>query len=258
MPHSTLKHNNQTKIEITVLPAGTTVDAYKIEIRGASSAAWCTLGTTATLDPFKAKIAGTFKVRGTATINGVDKLTPEKDLIIQFPAYSDITGDAGVSSQVGSAWTATLNDCTAAPNQRREQGFWIRLNTQTDTYEFTATVFGAWSGPTSGAGVNLPPRPADSSATPTPCDPGATYSVASFHTHTSTEFRNIPANAGTVRPIGPSGADNGADTTDGVPGVVYDFVESPAGSGSIPMGHPKTSAAQLYLSLGLNRRATPP
>ena len=45
---------------------------------------------------------------------------------------------------------------------------------------------------------------------------------------------------------------------DDVPGVVYDFVESPAGSGSIPMGHPKASAAQLYHSRGKDRRTTPP
>ena len=64
--------------------------------------------------------------------------------------------------------------------------------------------------------------------------------------------------AGSVRPIGPSATDDTTHTSEDVPGVVYDFVESPAGSGSISMGNPKSSAAQLYHSRGKDRRSTPP
>jgi hypothetical protein len=191
-------------------------------------------------------------MRGVAKIEGADVVSAEKDVEVQFPTYSQIVGDADVQTAVSTAWTNTLNDCTSAPNQRREQGFWINLNTTTDKYEFGATVHGGYVGPTAGASVNVPARPADTPAAPSPADAGATYSVASFHTHTPTEFRAVG------RPIAPSGADNTADTNDDVPGVVYDFVESPAGSGNIPAGHPKTSAAQLYHSQGKTRRTTPP
>ena len=50
-------------------------------------------------------------------------------------------------------------------------------------------------------------------ATPIPCSDGATYSVASFHTHTKRIPRRGEA-ARLVRPIGPSGQDNSIDTTD--------------------------------------------
>lgn len=98
----------------------------------------------------------------------------------------------------------------------------------------------------------MPARPADTPATPAPNVAGATYSVASFHTHTPTTYRT-----GLPRGVGPSGADNSADTADQVPGVVYDYTESPAGSGTIPMGHPEGAAAQRYHSMGLDRRPTP-
>jgi len=185
-------------------------------------------------------------------------LSAEKDIEVQFPTYTQIVGDAGVQSALNAEWTRTLSDCTSSPNQRREHGFWINLNTKTGSYEFGTTVFGNFTGPASGAAVNLPPRPPDVPATPAVTDSGATYPVASFHTHTATEFRAAAVPAGSTRGVGPSGADNNADNNDDVPGVVYDFVESPAGSGSIPMGYPKTSPARIYFSAGKTRRTTPP
>lgn len=253
----TLNHDSQSRLEVTVTPDGATVDEYRIEVKRASGGPWCILDKTSVLAPWVARIAGKFKLRGVAKINAKEISSGEKDVEVQFPTYNEIVGDPAVQSATSDAWCNTLNDCTSSPNQRREHGFWIRLNTLSDAYEFGPTVYGSWSGPTGGAGVNLPPRPADIPATPSPSDHGATYYVASFHTHTPTEFRTGPGLVGSVRPIGPSGADNNADNTDDVPGVVYDFVESPAGSGSIPMGHHKTSPAQLYFSAGKTRRTTP-
>ncbi len=253
----TLKHDRDCRLHVNVQPATVTVDRYRIEIKRASGGSWCTLSNRQTEDPWSAKIAGRFKLRGVASICGTEHFSAEQDVEVQFPDYSQIVGDAAVASATSTEWQNTLADCTQNPNQRRERGFWIKLNTTSNSYEFTGTVTGNWSGPAAGASVPLPSRPADSPASPTPCDAGATYSVASFHTHTPTEFRAAANPRGTVRPVGPSGADNRIDTSDDVPGVVYDYVESPAGSGSVPMGHPESGAATLYHSQGRTRRTTP-
>ncbi|HUS92318.1 MAG TPA: hypothetical protein VM389_08600 [Phycisphaerae bacterium] len=253
----TLKHDRDCRLNVVVEPDDVQVQECKIEIRRESAADWCTLSRRQTEDPWQAKIAGKFKLRGVVKICGREHTTAEKSVEVQFPDYGEITGDAGVHAACATEWQQTLADCTEDPNRRRERGFWIRLNTATNAYEFTATLTGSWRGPTQGASVPLPARPADAPATPAPCDAGATYSVASFHTHTPTAFRAALVPAGSTRGVGPSGADQGIDTGDQVPGVVNDYTESPAGSGSIPMGHPENSAAQLYHSLGLDRRPTP-
>lgn len=258
-PTLTLKHDRETTVTITVQPATVSVDSYRIEIRRASGTVWCTLDNTRALNPWRAKIAGKFKLRGVVRICGIDHLTAEQDVEVRYPSYAEITADATVRAALDAAWTATESDCTQNPNQRRERGFWVRLNTTSDQYETTAVEFGAFAGPAAGASVNLSGRPTDAPAAPDPCAAGATYSVASFHTHTPTSFRAVPggAPAGSARPIGPSGADNIADNNDDVPGIVYDYTEAPAGSGSIPMGHPLGSPAQLYHSRGRDRRTTP-
>jgi hypothetical protein len=254
----TLKHDHKCKLEVKVTPAGLAVDEYRIEIKRASGGSWYTLGANQVLDPWVARIAGKFKLRGVAKIGGIEHQSAEKDVEVQFPSYAEIVGDPAVKTAVDDAWCNTLNDCTSNPNRRREHGFWIRLNTVSDAYEFSPTQYGDWCKPEDGAGVDIGSRPKDDPRNPSPNDHGATYYVASFHTHTSTEFRTIPSLVGSVRPIGPSDPDKQTDTSDDVPGVVYDYIQSPAGSGSIPMGHPKTSAAKLYYSAGKNKRSTPP
>lgn len=161
--------------------------------------------------------------------------------ISPFPSYAEIVGDKDVQTKVGAAWASTLAATTAAT--RREEGFWIRLNKGTGKFEFTATALGPVVGPTVGGSVVLGGRPADLH----PGTGNAVYTVASFHTHTPTAFRPVG------RPVGPSGADNAADTSDDVVGVVYDYIASPPGSGAIPAGHPLASTARLWHS-GPNRR----
>lgn len=253
----TLKHDHQSRLEVTVTPDGATVDEFRIEIKRASGGPWCTLDKSSLLDPWIARIAGKLKLRGVAKINGKELFSGEKDVEVQFPTYTQIVGDPAVQAATDDAWCATLNDCTSNPNRRREYGFWIRLNTLSDAYEFGPTATGDWSGPADGAGVNPGNRPPDSPTSPSPSDPGATYSVGLFHTHTSTEFRGASVPAGFPRPIGPSRQDEAFHTANDVPGVVYDYVASPAGGGGIPMGHPKTSAAKLYNTKGQDKRTTP-
>lgn len=159
----------------------------------------------------------------------------------KFPSYREIVGDTDVQTAITSAWSNT--ETAANATSRREEGFWIRLNTGTGKYEFTSTILGPSVGPTAGGSVVLGSRPADTNAG----TEKAVYTVASFHTHTPTAFRPVG------RAVGPSEADHRVDKSDDVVGVVYDYVESPKGSGNIPAGHPIGSPAQPYHS-GPNRR----
>jgi hypothetical protein len=243
----------ETKLEVKVQPSTVSVQEYEIGIRRVTESLWYTIANVKIVDPWQAKIAGRFKLRGRAKIYGSWFCTPknrEKDLTVQFPTYSQVVGSQGVQGATDAEWTNTLNDCTQNPNQRRERGFWIRLNTTNMAYEFTGAVTGPWVGPTQGAYISLGSRPADNPTNPTPVDSGATYSVASFHTHTPTTYRSVG------RPVGPSSADINQDYADDVAGVVYDYIDSPPGSGGIPAGHPENGSAQRYHS-GPNRRSTP-
>lgn len=194
-----------------------------------------------------ARVAGRFKLRVTAIVNGRSCVSAERDVEVRFPDYATIVSDANVIAQTDTAWANTKAATTAA--SRREEGFWIRLNTATCRYEFTATVLGPVVGPNQTGSVILGARPADSNANPNP-NANATYTVASFHTHTPMTFRTG------VRMVGPTSADQQADTSDDVTGVVYDYIDSPAGSGTIPGGHPLNSPAIRYQS-GPVRRRTP-
>jgi hypothetical protein len=248
----TLRHDRSNRLRIVITPATCRGKKFRIEIKRASGGGWFKLSPTRSF-LWLARIAGTFKLRGIAEIEGSDVISPEKDVEVQFPDYAQIVGDPVVRGGTNREWALTLRECRRRPNRRRERGFWITLNTRINRYTFTNRVKGAWVGPADGAEVPLVPRPADNPANPDPNARGAKYPVASFHTHTPTEFRPGPGTRG----VGPSPPDNNVDSSDQVPGVVYDFVESPAGSGSIPMGHPKASAAMRYHSMGLNRRPTP-
>lgn len=233
------------RFEIVVDPPGTGSD-FKIEIRRASAGDWFTLGTNRVEESYKQRVAGKFKLRGRAMIDGREQTTPEKDLEVQFPAYADIVANATVVSLTDTAWTNTKNAANAT--SRREEGFFILLDTNAGAERYTQspTVIGPSVGPMQTGSVNIV-KPPDVPAMPTPVQ-AAVYAVASFHTHTPTRFRPVG------RAVAPSAADQNADTSDGVPGVVYDYV----GVGGIaPAGHPLNSPAQRYPS-GPARRMTPP
>lgn len=261
-PIRTLKHAHANLLRIVVSPPACRASAYKIEIQRASGGAWFPLATVRTFR-WLARVAGTFKLRGTATIDGADVQSGTKDVEVKFPTYAQIVGDGHTRRSTARVWAETRRDCTQNPNRRRELGYWIRLDTRprVNRYILTDRTEGNWRAPGQGASVSIPPRPADDPANPDPNARGAKYAVASFHTHTPTVYRVGFAHF--PRPIGPSGGpgnppgDAEADTADQVPGVVYDYMEDPPGSGSIPIGHPLDSPAQLYLSLGIDPRPTP-
>jgi hypothetical protein len=211
------------------------------------------------------RIAGKFKLRGVAKIEGSEVMSDETDVEVKFPTFAQITGDPKASGLMRREWAKTLKDCKDKPgkdylgfeqtNLRRERGFFIQLDTRANKYLATNRALGGWVGPWDGGIVGLGKRPPDEPETPEANAEGAKYVVASFHTHTPTTF--LPY--GGKREVGPSPTDDQNNTDRECPGVVYDFEGSPLGSNKIPTGHPKESAAKCYPSpsKGLDRRPTP-
>ncbi len=162
-----------------------------------------------------------------------------------FPSYREIVSDPVVQSETDAAWARTESATTET--FRREEGFWIQLDTATGRYSTEGHVVDHEGVPPDrGASLTPGPKPAD-----VPGEEGGTYTVAFFHTHTPTVHRAVG------RGVGPSDADERFHTSQNVVGVVYDYVASPPGSGSIPAGHPLGSRARRYHS-GPNRRAPEP
>jgi hypothetical protein len=149
-----------------------------------------------------------------------------------FPTFAQITADSTVSAAFDAAWSATKTATTRTA--RREQGFWIKYDTTAATYTCAPTFTGPTVGPGQTGAADPGSKPADSAPT---------YTVGLFHTHTPMTYRT-----GGTRDVGPSDADNRFHTTNNVVGCVYDYEASPAGSGSIPAGHPLNSAAKVYSS----------
>lgn len=221
---------------------------YRFEIKRTTSSQWYTLYVGANPSfSWVRRVAGQFHLRVTAAIDRSTLRSANVSASTQFPDYSTIVGNPAVSSATDAAWTSTKNTTTLT--SRREEGFWIRLNTTgSGTYEFSAPFYGATVGPGNTAGADPGARPADYPIAPAPNSEGVTYTVGLFHTHTPTTHRTVG------RRVGPSGADDTYHTTTNIVGVVYDY--TPTADGRIPAGHPINSPAQLYHS-GPDRRPTP-
>jgi hypothetical protein len=152
----------------------------------------------------------------------------------RFPGYRSMKGNETVAAEAWKAWKETLRTTTTA--SRREQGFWIQWDgtttaNATGTFRAVGHAVGPVAGPTVGATISLGTKPADS---------GGWFTVGSFHTHTPTRHRGVG------RPVGPSGADISADTSDNVAGLVYDY-EAARGT-TIPAKWPLWSDARVYHS----------
>jgi len=250
---ATLTLLKENKFTGKIIPASLAASNYKFEIRRASEATWYEIVSGAnSVHTGKARVTGKFKVRVTATAQAIMCKSTEKDVEVQFPDATDILAAAGVRGRMDTAWTDTKNATTAT--SRREEGYYITVNTDTEAYGITAHTIATPVANNQGAGWDTAtfPRPADSIANPTPLQK-PTYTIAWFHTHTPTTFRMVG------RPIGPSAADFGWSTNASIncPGYAYDYTESPAGSGNIPAGHPINSAAQVYTATPPARRPTP-
>ena len=229
--------------------SGTT---FTFEIRRPREVAWHRLarGTDDT-HRFMARIPGHYLVRVTVSSKGRREVSPPQKLEVRFPAYSAIVVDPDVRRFANAAWQRTLRATTASGV--REEGFWILFDTCKGRYLQTTpiegTVFVPAPPPAEQPGVRLGPRPADTTgAFPSGC---ATYTVAQFHTHPGTAFSRY------AKGVGPSPEDDSIAVRRDVPGIVYDYIESPPGSGEIPDHYPLASPARLYHA-GQDRRSTPP
>ena len=258
----TLKHDNQSAVSISHPNSmGTTIDNATVQIRRKNESAWLTLGSPSSLNPWTAKIAGTFEMRGIGTVDGKSVETPIAEVEVRFPSISQIMSDQGVQSRALQEWNATLADCTEVPNQRREHGYWIMLDTQTETYSAENLILGGWATPGTTGAVVIPNPPPDRPISPNPIDSGAIYSVAWFHTHTPTTY--LPTNNAAYRPVGPSNpADYNVSLRKLVPGIAYDFDPDPVTSAlrhtnAIPCGWPKSSPAHMYSISPPLRRNSP-
>ncbi|MDD2480004.1 MAG: hypothetical protein PHS31_08945 [Victivallaceae bacterium] len=236
----TLKHDRESNLSIVTNPTSVAGKASspKIEIKRSSKTTWYELEDSLELQPWRTNIAGTFKLRGNIKLNNKEHLSSEKNVTVNFPTYAQIIADSSVSSSMSTMWTATLNDCTQTPNnQRREKGFWISLNTSTNSYQIGSTINGPYVGPDDYATINLGKRPGSSLSSPNPNASGTIYAVSSFHTHPPFTYANISGISG------PSDPDRAADYFDNVAGIVYDYVQR-----NIPAGYPKNSPAQTHES----------
>ena len=252
----TLKHDNQTTISIShPNSTGTTIDNATVQIRRKNESAWLTLGSPSSLNPWTAKIAGTFEMRGIGTVDGKSVETPVAEVEVMFPNYYQITGDPTVSNAMENAWTQTKNYCTENPNLRRELGFWVQLNTQNATYISDPLLLGDNVLPTEHGTLVPYPRPPDTPQSPQPLDNGATYIVALFHTHTPRTYLT-PTNG--WRKVGPSLSDYSLLASEQVVGILYDYVGITLTNGTnvIYNGHSKNDPAQLFI-IPPERRPTP-
>ena len=241
----TLKHDCDTKFTVVANPFSAiptpTIQVKRNDIGEATWPDWMDLLNGSGTINWKARVAGIFKLRVKARIAGEECLSDEEDMSVQFPTFDQITPDSTVQAGMASEWQATLNDCTEVPNQRRERGFWISLETSGNgAYSCGASIQGDWVGPDDGAyisGSAWGARPDSHLVAVAPNAQSATYAVASFHTHTPTTYR---ANG---RSSGPSDSDYFHSSFHNVAGIVYDYTIS-----YIPAGYQKNSSADIYES----------
>jgi hypothetical protein len=251
--HATRTLMTDNAFTVVTTPTGVPQELFDVEIRRDGNATRYSLGNVQNLSTYTQQVAGEFKLRCKVNNNSTTTVvSAEKDLEVQFPTASDILAGLGVQARMDQAWTATKNATTAT--QRREEGYYITLNTNTEAYGITAHTIGAMVNNNQGAGWSTAtyPRPADSVANPTPIQ-RPTYTVGWFHTHTPTVNRAVG------RGVGMSAADAGWSTNANIniPGFGYDYTESSAGSGTIPAGHPINSSAQVFTVTPPTRRPTP-
>jgi hypothetical protein len=240
-----------------------TPDGFKYEVRFANQSKWYDM-TSRDTNPAdadiwtgKAYVAGKFKVRVTANVGGAKVTSAERDVEQQFPEQAQIRLETSVRSAMVASWLHSKNWSNHDPeHRRREEGFWIKLNTATEQYEMTATHYGkAVSRNTAQVALDGFRKPADSHRRPSPLE-RPTYVVAWFHTHPTQAFTNHARYVGPSTSANSSGGDEAFSLYTGIPGFAYDYLPSLSGV-AIPAYHPLHSAADVWDVPGLARRATP-
>ena len=117
---------DSNSFEVVLNPAVTGAD-FSIDIRRAGEATWYQIAAQQEEADYVHRVAGTFRVRGSATVGSVEVISPEEDVEVRFPEYASIVGDTGVIASANTAWAETL--AATSDGSRREQGYWITLDT---------------------------------------------------------------------------------------------------------------------------------
>ena len=226
--------------------------------RGTGSPVWHNIGSGGepTLN-WTVRVAGTWRLRVAVTARGATGISGEKTIVVAFPTANTVLAAPDAKARMDQAWSDTLNATTMT--SRREEGYYVTLNTATGAYGITGRVVSPSVANDVIGSVGLStPRPPDSIASPSPVD-SPTYVVAWFHTHTPMTYRGP---AGSTRIVGPSGRPGltsvpaivptfdhafSEDPSVRLPGYAYDYVESAPGLGTIPSGWPLNSPARVYL-----------
>jgi hypothetical protein len=262
----TLLNENTLTIEgANKFPSGL-LDKVKFEIKRDGKPTWYKLQLgTAIQFKDKARVAGKFKVRAILDIDGSQAQTNENPIEVQFPNATEILTGAGVRARMDTAWTNTKN--ATVDNSRREEGYYITLNTKTEKWGIGGYTIGNAIQDNQGPPMvnNLAgARPNDNPASPKPTDMPI-YTVGWFHTHTPEFYRTpqdmgFPAGTLLARDAGPSQGDRDfAANTVELPGFVYDYVGVLVGNqqDQVPFGHPKHANAVITPITPPDRRKTP-
>lgn len=277
---ATLKYDADVSITIKDYPGGAAISYIRIEAMkfdfddsNTEAGPWCTLAGGATRELCRARIAGYFKIRAVITVCGEEHITDSAQLEVKFPHYDQIVADPVVKELMEALWKETKRVSSTA-HVWREVGTHIRLDTATDEYDGYIITYGPGSRP-GYEKDNIPkiylPIPEDIPEDPSPCDAGADYYVADFHTHPPSEHVPLSGEPHTyATTVGPSFQDARASRSLQLPGIAYDQlpnvmvpvegtpVYAPPSIDAIVPGTPASAPAGPYLSnSNVTRRPTP-
>jgi hypothetical protein len=222
--------------EVMIDPNFLTASAYQMEIRRAADAVWHQLGTHKRLENFVQRVAGTFRLRGKATVLGKEFVSDEKDMEVQFPDAATIAADATVDAARAADWTAA----SGAGGDHNERGGYIYLNTTgAGTYRVDPWPIGTFFG------VAPAGAPDADGISANLVDAVNSYYVGEYHLHATLRNAADVANAANF-PTGPSPGDIDAANAAGAPGLLRDRHTDEI----VETGH-------IDFTYGPDRRATP-
>ncbi len=252
----TLKHDNQTRIEIAhPYSWGESFEEGTVEIRRAGgNNEWMTLGTESELNPWTARIAGHFELRGISSVDGTVFTTDVVQVEVRFPTVQQIAADQNVIDMAETVWFFTLAASEPVPHNLQEYSFAIRLNTTNDTYVCDFPEEGPTLRPGETAWTIVDIDPYNSPESPAATDPGAVYLVAGFHTHPPVFY--LPSYFDDAK-VGPSDRDFKTALNQQIPGIVLDYIPTNSEKGTVPVGHPIDAETEFKFSIPPNRRPTP-
>jgi hypothetical protein len=251
----TLKHDNQATISISRSgPWGDSPPEGTVEIRRSGAAnEWLTLGVESDLDPWTARIAGHFDLRGIVSCGAFALTTAVQQVEVQFPSGIQIANDDDFVSSAEWAWDLMVSEAAEPPHFQREYGFCVFLVTSNSVYDCSDIQQGLLIPPWGDGEIAIDCDPATEPENPSPTAAGARYAVATFHTHPTAAY----AFEGWSRPAGPSNDDVTNAVTRGMPSIVADYVPLEGNNGTILGGHALDAEHQRTLISEPTRRNTP-